>query len=212
MQRVSTRRTGTSPSTIPTSSSGWATTSTRILAPWVPRDVAARVHLGPEPTTLDDYRNRYARYKTDVHLQAAHATCPWFVVWDDHEVENNYAGQVPQDAVDQPTFGARIRAAYQAWWEHQPVRLDPPAVEDQEYRIYRDVAVGRADRVVPARRSPVPQRSDMRRRSARDHPRMPGDVRSGPHDAGRRAGGMAVRQARRVDLSVERDRQSGGVR
>ena len=52
----------------------------------------ARVHLGPEPTTLDDYRNRYALYKSDGHLQAAHLACPWFVIWDDHEVENNYAG------------------------------------------------------------------------------------------------------------------------
>jgi alkaline phosphatase D len=105
-------------------------------------DPAARVHLGPEPTTLDDYRNRYARYKTDPHLQAAHAVCPWFVIWDDHEVENNYAGLSPQDAADQPTFVARRAAAYQAWWEHQPVRLDPPNAADPEYRIYRDVKWG----------------------------------------------------------------------
>ena len=58
-------------------------------------DPAARVHLGPEPTTLEEYRNRYGRYKTDPHLQAAHVACPWFVIWDDHEVENNYAGARP---------------------------------------------------------------------------------------------------------------------
>jgi alkaline phosphatase D len=105
-------------------------------------DLSARVHVGPEPTTLDDYRNRYARYKTDLHLQAAHAVCPWFVIWDDHEVENNYAGLTPQDAADQPTFAARRAAAYEAWWEHQPVRLDPPNAADPEYRIYRDVKWG----------------------------------------------------------------------
>ena len=105
-------------------------------------DPAARVHLGPEPTTLEDYRNRYARYKTDPHLQAAHSVCPWFVIWDDHEVENNYAGLTPQSAADQPTFIDRRFAAYQAWWEHQPVRLDPPILPDEEYRIYRGVQWG----------------------------------------------------------------------
>ena len=105
-------------------------------------DPTARVHLGPEPTTLGQYRNRYARYKTDAHLQAAHAVCPWFVIWDDHEVENNYAGLTPQVAADAPAFQARRNAAYQAWWEHQPVRLAPPVAPDQEYRMYRDVHWG----------------------------------------------------------------------
>jgi alkaline phosphatase D len=105
-------------------------------------DPAARVHIGPEPTTLDEYRNRYARYKTDPHLQAAHAGCPWFVIWDDHEVENNYAGLTPQDPADAATFPARRFAAYQAWWEHQPVRFDPPVAADKEYRTYRDVHWG----------------------------------------------------------------------
>jgi alkaline phosphatase D len=106
-------------------------------------DPTARVHLGPEPTTLVDYRNRYARYKADPQLQAAHAVGPWFVIWDDHEVENNYAGLAPQDPADAPTFAARRFAAYEAWWEHQPVRLDPPVGPDQEYRIYRDVQWGK---------------------------------------------------------------------
>ncbi|HEY0518586.1 MAG TPA: alkaline phosphatase D family protein [Ilumatobacteraceae bacterium] len=101
-------------------------------------DPAARVHLGPEPTTLEEYRNRYGRYKTDPNLQAAHVTCPWFIIWDDHEVENNYAGLVPQAPADAPTFPARRFAAYQAWWEHQPVRLDPPVDAVTEYKTYRD--------------------------------------------------------------------------
>jgi alkaline phosphatase D len=106
-------------------------------------DITARIHLGPEPTTLIDYRNRYARYKTDPNLQAAHVVAPWFVIWDDHEVENNYAGLTPQDPADAPTFAARRFAAYEAWWEHQPVRLDPPVGPDQEYRIYREVQWGK---------------------------------------------------------------------
>src|SRR5687768_5684522 len=51
-----------------------------------------RRHVGLEIRTLDDYRRRYAQYKTDPLLQAAHARCPWIVTWDDHEVDNNYAG------------------------------------------------------------------------------------------------------------------------
>ena len=105
-------------------------------------DPFARVDIGPEPTTLEEYRNRYARYKTDPHLQAAHAVCPWFVIWDDHEVENNYAGLTPQEPADEAGFQARRFAAYQAWWEHQPVRLDPPASAGQEYRMYRGTQWG----------------------------------------------------------------------
>ena len=105
-------------------------------------DPKARTHLGPEPTNVVEYRNRYARYKTDPQLQASQAACPWFVIWDDHEVENNYAALTPQDAVDEPTFRARRFAAYQAWWEHQPTRLDPPTDENAEFRIYRDVQWG----------------------------------------------------------------------
>lgn len=105
-------------------------------------DVVAREHIGDEPKTLDDYRIRYAQYKSDPQLQASHATCPWFVIWDDHEVENNYAGLSPQDPADAAGFQARRFAAYQAWWEHQPVRLDPPVSANQEYRIYRDTQWG----------------------------------------------------------------------
>ena len=105
-------------------------------------DVVAREHIREEPRTLDDYRIRYAQYKSDPQLQASHASCPWFVIWDDHEVENNYAGLSPQDPADAAGFQARRFAAYQAWWEHQPVRLDPPVSADQEYRIYRDTQWG----------------------------------------------------------------------
>ena len=105
-------------------------------------DPTKRIHLDAEPTTLEQYRNRYARYKSDTNLQAAHAACPWFVIWDDHEVENNYAALVPEEAADAPGFEARRFAAYTAWWEHQPVRLSPPTAPDQEYRIYRDAKWG----------------------------------------------------------------------
>ena len=52
---------------------------------------AIRPHGQMEIFTLDDYRERYAIYKSDPHLQAAHAMAPWIVTWDDHEVSNDYA-------------------------------------------------------------------------------------------------------------------------
>src|SRR6185369_11652539 len=47
---------------------------------------------GGEAFSLEQYRARYATYKSDPALQAAHAAAPWLVVWDDHEVSNDYAG------------------------------------------------------------------------------------------------------------------------
>jgi alkaline phosphatase D len=91
---------------------------------------AVRDHNSDEIVTLTDYRNRYGLYKGDPALRAAHAAAPWVVTRDDHEVENNYAGLVPQDPVDAPTFAARRAAAYQAWWEHQPVRIAAPSGPD----------------------------------------------------------------------------------
>jgi alkaline phosphatase D len=96
---------------------------------------AVRTHGSPEPMDLRGYRARYALYKRDANLQAAHAVCPWIVIWDDHEVENNYAGDHSEDDVPVDQFRARRAAAYQAWWEHTPTRLDPPTGPD--YKVYR---------------------------------------------------------------------------
>jgi alkaline phosphatase D len=77
-------------------------------------------------TTLDDYRQRYALHKSaSTDLQAMHAACPWLVTWDDHEVQNDYAGlHEPATAGRRPVadFAARRAAAYQAFYEHMPLR------------------------------------------------------------------------------------------
>lgn len=79
---------------------------------------------GHEPAreceTLTDYRVRYAQYKSDSNLQAAHAAFPWIVTWDDHEVVNNYADE--NDSAPPEEFLERRAAAYKAYWEHQPLR------------------------------------------------------------------------------------------
>ncbi len=78
-----------------------------------------RAHEGPMPRTLAQYRARYAQYKSDPALQAAHAAFPWIVIWDDHEVENDYANDRGVNLAGSAFLGVRA-AAYQAAWEHQP--------------------------------------------------------------------------------------------
>jgi alkaline phosphatase D len=80
-----------------------------------------RKHTGGEPYTLEDYRARYALYKSDADLQASHAACPWVVTWDDHEVDNDYADDRPEDAMPREQFLARRAAAYRAFYEHMPL-------------------------------------------------------------------------------------------
>ncbi|MFT3818909.1 MAG: alkaline phosphatase D family protein [Rubrivivax sp.] len=80
---------------------------------------APRRHDGGRLRSLDDYRARYAQYKTDPALQDAHAACPWLLVWDDHEVENDYAGSMATTPRGLEMASLRA-AAYQAYWEHQP--------------------------------------------------------------------------------------------
>jgi alkaline phosphatase D len=81
-----------------------------------------RQHVGGELMTLEDYRNRYAQYKSDPALQAVHAAFPWIVVWDDHEVDNNYAGLISEHDDPVEEFAKRRAAGYQAYYEHMPLR------------------------------------------------------------------------------------------
>jgi alkaline phosphatase D len=133
-------------------------------------ELAIRPHVPRATlTTLDAYRTRHAQYKTDPDLQDAHAAFPWLLTWDDHEVSNNYAGlhigvQPPE------VVAARRAAAYQAYWEHQPLaRSRKPLGPDMsmyrrepwgdlatfhvlDTRQYRDVQLGNC---APAERDPV---------------------------------------------------------
>lgn len=90
----------------------------------------------PACQDLDTYRMRYTIYKTDPDLQAAHAAFPWVVMWDDHEVHNDYLGAVETGAKQL----ARRAAAYKVWWENIPTRMPRPTGPD--YRVYRRFAVG----------------------------------------------------------------------
>jgi alkaline phosphatase D len=70
----------------------------------------------PEARSLDEYRALHAQYKLDPDLQKAHASCPWLVTWDDHEVANDWGG-------DYGATAARKAAAFHAYYEHMPLRL-----------------------------------------------------------------------------------------
>jgi alkaline phosphatase D len=90
--------------------------------------------------TLADYRARYGQYKSDPDLQAAHAAAPWLVVWDDHEVEDNYATLTPREGQGEPRpFVDRRADAYQAYYEHMPLRASsaPAGTAMQLYRRIR---------------------------------------------------------------------------
>jgi alkaline phosphatase D len=100
-----------------------------------------RQHTGPEIMTLSDYRNRYALYKLDEDLQQAHALFPWIVTWDDHEVENNYADDKSEDGVPREQFLERRANAYQAYYEHMPLRRDSMP-KGSKMRLYRRLAFG----------------------------------------------------------------------
>jgi len=100
-----------------------------------------RQHNGDELYTLPDYRNRYALYKLDRDLQAAHASAPWVVTWDDHEVDNNYAGDFDQDGTPPEIFRLRRAAAYQAYYETMPLRASA-IPSGSHMRLYRRLQFG----------------------------------------------------------------------
>ena len=107
------------------------------------RNGDVRTHHGPEVQSLDDYRSRLSQYRADPLLHKMHAVCPWLVTWDDHEVDNNYANDVSEEAgVDPITFLERRANAYQAYYEMMPLRRSSlPAGNDMQ--LFRRSSFGR---------------------------------------------------------------------
>ncbi|HEY6738102.1 MAG TPA: alkaline phosphatase D family protein, partial [Actinopolymorphaceae bacterium] len=89
--------------------------------------------------TLEQYRLRYALFKSDPLLQAIHAAAPWVVTTDDHEVENNYADDVSSTGVTPEHFLRRRAVAYRAFYENTPVRstVSPSGPDLPLYRRLR---------------------------------------------------------------------------
>jgi alkaline phosphatase D len=97
----------------------------------------ARSHGLPTAMNLTSYRLRHAVYRTDPDLQAAHAAAPWIVTWDDHDVADNYLD--PRG--DPAAFLRRRAAAYQAYYEHMPLR-GSSAPRGREMRVFRRLGYG----------------------------------------------------------------------
>ena len=104
---------------------------------------AIRKHNGEEPKTLAQYRERYEQYKRDPHLQAAHAAHPWVLMWDDHEVVNDYANDMDRNYTDPQQFLLRRAAAYQAYFEHQPLLLGPDVNHPANMHLYDQLSWGK---------------------------------------------------------------------
>jgi len=101
-----------------------------------------RTHNSAEIASLSDYRNRHALYKTDKSLQKMHARAPWIVTWDDHEVDNNYAGDIPEDKQTRQELLERRANAYQAYYEHMPLRAGATP-KGTSMTLYRNIPWGR---------------------------------------------------------------------
>lgn len=100
-----------------------------------------RQHNSSEIYTVEDYRNRYALYKLDPNLQAAHRAFPFVVTWDDHEVDNNYAGNADQDLSVPGLFLLRRAAAYQVYYETMPLRRSSMPT-GPDLTLYRRIRYG----------------------------------------------------------------------
>ncbi|WP_030780579.1 alkaline phosphatase D family protein [Streptomyces sp. NRRL S-920] len=99
-------------------------------------------HYNKETQTLEDYRLRYALYKSDPDLRAAHAAHPFVVTWDDHETENNYADDIDENGNPPAEFLLRRAAAYRAYWENLPLRR-PQLPKGPDAQLYRRLIWGR---------------------------------------------------------------------
>ena len=117
-----------------------------------------RSHNAGKANTLSDYRKRHALYKRDADLQAAHAAYTWILTWDDHEVENDYAGDHSYTREPRELTLARRAAAYKAYYEHQPLRRSMRPV-GPDALIYTSLEYGRLARfhVLDTRQYRTPQ-------------------------------------------------------
>jgi len=103
---------------------------------------AVRPQIGQSTYSLDDYRQRYALTKSDPDLIRAHAAHAFVTSYDDHEVDNNWVSDQDDDGVDPETFALRRASAFQAWYEHMPVRRSQ-LPRGGVVKMYRDLKYGR---------------------------------------------------------------------
>jgi alkaline phosphatase D len=102
-----------------------------------------------EIVSLDDYRARYAQYRGDRDLQAAHAAAPWILTWDDHEIANNPwtdGAQNHNEGAGEGTWADRKASALRAFFEWMPIREPVPGRAREA--IWRRFDLGDLARIV----------------------------------------------------------------
>lgn len=97
-----------------------------------------------EPFTIGEYRRQYGLYRGSPELQALHAVAPYSVIWDDHEVDNNFtaAKSGGDGQADRIKFMKRRAAGFQAFWENHAMRVARPKPNPKAMTIYREVTWG----------------------------------------------------------------------
>lgn len=150
-----------------------------------------RTHTGGVPKTLHEYRLRHALYKSDPDLQACHAAHPWVMTWDDHEVVNDYANDLDRDRSEPAAFLRRRAAAYQAYFEHMPLRIGPDPQAPHRMRIH--------DRMVWGQ---LAELWTLDCRQYRDHQACPDPARGGARVV---VGCEQLQEARRSMLGHEQE-------
>ena len=91
--------------------------------------------------TLDEFRGNYQYNLLDEHMRRFNAEVPQFVIWDDHEVMNNWypsrslAGDQRYRVKDIAVLSARARRAF---LEYNPLPIDPRSPR----RIHRVLTYG----------------------------------------------------------------------
>ena len=158
-----------------------------------------------------------ALYKSDPDLRAVHAAFPWIVTWDDHETENDYAGFTPENPADpadnQPDFASRRARAYQAYYEHMPLRAAQLPIGPY-LQLYRRLRFGSLLSVnVLDTRQYRSHRAPANCALDRAHRRLlPERARSDADDRGRRRSSNGCSRAWHFDGRLEPAGQPGAVR
>ncbi len=103
-----------------------------------------RNHFGGEAFSVRDYRDRYSLYRLDPDQQEAHARFPFIVTWDDHEVDNNYAGRIAEEGAPSQgdDFLKRRLNAYRVYSETMPLRPGNRLHDGSDMRLFRRLQFG----------------------------------------------------------------------
>lgn len=93
------------------------------VLPWSDQEVRGGLLPEEETVTLEQYRQRYRLYRTDVALLELHRRYPFINIWDDHEVaDDSWSGGAVEHDVEEGDYQRRKCAAVQAFYEYVPVR------------------------------------------------------------------------------------------